>query len=392
MKIIVGIDPGVTTAVAIFDLNGNLIEVFSKKGMNKGEIVKRILKVGVPLVISADKKKLPKLIDEISSALCTMSYTPKHDLSVKKKMELSKKFKPRNAHERDALASALYFLKKNKRKFSEIDRVLESMDLQKYSEHVKELILLGKAKSLSDALEKVLGDTKIITKKKPKITEKKISKDEKLKSLERSYEIAKEYIEKLERRVRELEEQKEFLLKEKLEESKKIRKELMRDKEIELRDNIINNLRKELEKERKAREELERKIEILEEERLVEAQGFLPVIKIHEFSKESIFSVKNIYRIFNRVLYFESPCRGKIVAKYLVSLRPRLVIGDFGKEESEILEQAGVPVIPKNLVKNNLAPFKRFFGIEKDVIENILKKERKNKFVKWLEAYKKRFL
>ncbi len=393
MKIVVGLDPGITTGIAIFSLKGELKEVFSKKGMSKPEIVRFILSRGSPVVIATDKKKIPKLVEEIASALAVPVFSPEEDLKVKEKNELAKELKPKSSHERDAIAAGLYFFKKHKRKFREIERTLESMGLEMHIDRVKELLIKGKAKNLSQALELALGEKIEIKKEKvrkpAKMERKKIKKD-KLKELERKYEIAQEYIEKLQKRVKELEEQKNKLLEERLKESKEIRESVLREKEIELRDNIIRNLRAELEKEKKLRKMLEEKLDMLEEERVIEARGLVPIVKIHEFSREAIHEVREKYKIFNRVLYFELPCRGTGVAKYLASLHPKAVIGDFGEEERKILEWKNVLVLNKSSLV--LESFKHFMAVERNVLENIARKESKKSFLEWLEEYKKRFL
>lgn len=392
MKIVVGIDPGITTAIAIFDLNGELKEVFSKKGMSKPEIVRFILSRGSPVIIATDKKSIPKMISEIASALSIPVFAPSEDLKVKEKVSLIKNIKVKSSHERDAVAAGLYFFKKYSRKFREIDNILEKMNMEMHAEKVKELLIKGKARNLSEALESILG--RAVEIKKPKRKKKKApveKKEDKLKILERRYEIAQEYIKKLEKRVKELEEQKKMLIEERLKESKEIRESVLKSKEIELRDNIIRNLRIELEKERELRKQVEEKLEILEEERIIEARGYIPVVRIPEFSRESIAMTKEKFRIFNRAVIFETPCRGTTVAKYLSTLRPRIVIGNFGVEEKHILEEAGIHVIEKNSLPE-IEKFKNFYGIEKGIFDNILKKERKKSLIEWLEAYRKRFL
>ncbi len=393
MKIVVGLDPGITTGIAVFSLKGELKEVFSKKGMSKPEIVRFILSRGSPVVIATDKKKIPKLVEEIASALAVPVFSPEEDLKVKEKNELAKELKPKSSHERDAIAAGLYFFKKNKRKFREIERVLESMGLEMHADRVKELLIKGEAKNLSHALELALGEKVEIKKgeaRKREGKKKEKPRKDKLEELERKYEIAQEYIKKLQKRVKELEEQKSKLLEERLKESREIRESVLKEKEIEFRDSIIRNLRAELEKERELRRMLEERLEILEEERVIEARGLVPVVRIREFSREAIQEAKEKYKIFNRVLFFELPCRGIGVAKYLASLCPKAVIGDFGESERETLEERNILVIPKTRI--SLEAFKHFMGIERGVLEEIAKNERKKGFMEWLERYKKRFL
>ncbi len=399
MKVIVGIDPGLTTGIAIFDLSGNLINLYSKKGMGKAEIVKYILSFGTPIIITTDKKMAPKMLEEISSALSSIVFAPKEDLSVKLKKELTEKFSPKNTHERDALASGLYFFKKHKRKLNEIDRVLEEMNLSNYSDKIKELILTGKAKNLTAAIETIFGEQQgkeLIKERKKEKKRVQISKEdecrEKLARLERSYEISKEYIEKLEKRIKELEEQKKLLMDERLNESREIREKVMRDKEIEFRENIIKNLRKELEMERTMRKQLEEKLKMLDEERYLAANNLEPIIKIKQFNRESILQAKETFRIYNKGVIFESTCKGTTTAKYLVSLRPKFVIGEFGKEEKKIIEENGIPVISRKEIEEDLVELNNFYGIDKNLLSEILKTEKKKSFLEWLDDYKKRFL
>ncbi len=398
MKTVVGIDPGITTAIAVFTLNGDFLGVFSKKGMSKAEVVRKILEYGSPIAICTDKKNIPKLVEEIASTLGAFVYGPDEDLKVKEKKEFSAQFKPRNTHERDAIAACLHFFKKHSKKFARIDNILKNMKLEHHSEKVKELILKGESSNISEALEKILGKTMEIrlSVKPHKVESKHVRKRdalrEEIEALQRKLEVAQEYIRKLETRVKELEEQKRILLRERLEESKEIRERVLRDKEIELRENIIRNLRKELENERKIRQQLEKKVKLLEEEKYIEAKGMIPVIKIETFSRECLENAKNSFRVFNKVLYFYAPCRGKTLAKYLAALKPRAVIGEFGEEEREILEENGVMVIPKDEIKDRLVEFSEFFAITTEDLEKIAKEEKKKSFLKWLEAYKRRFL
>ena len=395
MKTVVGIDPGITTAIAVFDLQGNLIEVFSKKGMNKAEVVRKILERGSPVVITCDKKRVPGMIEEIAHALNIMVFSPEEDLKVREKVELSRDYRVGNAHERDAVASCAYFFKKYRRKFNEIDKTLERMGLKAHAERVKEMILLGRARNLSDAIEKITGNEAMDVRRKLEEGRKereRVEKEERTKALERSYEIAREYIEKLERRLKQVEEQRARLQKERSEENAELRMKVMKEREIELRDRIIENLRKELEEERRKRKFLEEKMEILEEERAIEAQGLLPVVRIPKFTQEEIFKVKEKYRIYNRFVLVEGTGKSKTAAKYLANLKPRGVIGDFSPEVLEIFEHAGIAVAPAKKVRNELSEFRHFFAAEREKMEKIFSEERKSRFAGWLEAYKKRFL
>ena len=56
--LIVGIDPGITTGIAILDLYGNVVKVCSKRNMGKNEIIRTITNFGHPLIITSDVNPL----------------------------------------------------------------------------------------------------------------------------------------------------------------------------------------------------------------------------------------------------------------------------------------------------------------------------------------------
>ena len=58
--IIVGLDPGIKTGIALIDLNGNLIITKSSKNFSKSKISEFILNFGNPIIFSCDVSPLPK--------------------------------------------------------------------------------------------------------------------------------------------------------------------------------------------------------------------------------------------------------------------------------------------------------------------------------------------
>ncbi|HZD43509.1 MAG TPA: DUF460 domain-containing protein, partial [Methanomicrobiales archaeon] len=52
--IIVGIDPGTTTAIAALDLDGNLMDLSSSRQMTMSDIIEHLYHIGKPLVVASD--------------------------------------------------------------------------------------------------------------------------------------------------------------------------------------------------------------------------------------------------------------------------------------------------------------------------------------------------
>ncbi|MFA6224605.1 MAG: DUF460 domain-containing protein [Methanoregula sp.] len=118
--LIVGIDPGTTTAFAALDLEGNLLHLQSSWQMNMGDVIEALYKVGKPLIIASDVQNMPFSVEKIRRAFSAISYTPKQDVSVETKRELAAPFPYGNDHERDALSAALDAYRQYRHKFQNL--------------------------------------------------------------------------------------------------------------------------------------------------------------------------------------------------------------------------------------------------------------------------------
>lgn len=107
MKLIVGIDPGTTVGWALLDLDGSLVECRSKRNFSLDSLVKHVSARGSVLMVGCDKAKIPAFVQDFATKFHARVLFPKKDLSVAEKRELTRGCSFANAHERDALASAL---------------------------------------------------------------------------------------------------------------------------------------------------------------------------------------------------------------------------------------------------------------------------------------------
>ena len=120
--LIVGIDPGTTTAFAALDLDGNLIHLQSSRQMNMSGVVESLYRVGKPLIIASDVHDMPYSVEKIRRAFSAVAYTPRQDTSVSTKMELTADYQYGNDHERDALSAALDAYRQYRNKFQNLSR------------------------------------------------------------------------------------------------------------------------------------------------------------------------------------------------------------------------------------------------------------------------------
>ncbi len=129
--LIVGVDIGTTSSVAVLNLSGNLLDVTSSRDVGVDNLVSYIEKHGIPAIVASDVSKPPKSIQKIASSFGARVHAPRTPLSIDDKRILTKKFNIKNAHERDALASALFAFKKVKNILRKADK-LGLNDSRKY--------------------------------------------------------------------------------------------------------------------------------------------------------------------------------------------------------------------------------------------------------------------
>ncbi len=120
--LIVGIDPGVTTAVVMIGLDGKLVEARSKKFFSFNEIISCISATGEPVIVSSDVNPPPKLVQRVASAFGARLHHPPQIVAASKKLLIGKSLSQKlNDHERDAYAAAVIAFERFKEDFDKID-------------------------------------------------------------------------------------------------------------------------------------------------------------------------------------------------------------------------------------------------------------------------------
>lgn len=117
--LIIGIDPGNTSAVAALNLDGELEFLVSRKEFSHDEIIREIVDSGYPVVIATDRAEIPSTVNKIASSVGAMKFTPENNLSRQRKNELGK---GENSHEKDAHASALHAYKRLNKQIRKINK------------------------------------------------------------------------------------------------------------------------------------------------------------------------------------------------------------------------------------------------------------------------------
>lgn len=115
--LIVGIDPGNTSAVAAINLDGELELLESQREFPRSEIIQRIIENGKPVIVASDTGKMPSNVEKVASSLGAKKFTPEEDLERRRKEELGR---GENSHEKDAVASAMHAYKNLQREIRKI--------------------------------------------------------------------------------------------------------------------------------------------------------------------------------------------------------------------------------------------------------------------------------
>ena len=274
--LIVGIDPGTTMAIAALDLDGNLLHLASSRQMNMSDVIESLYKVGKPLIVASDVQEMPYSVEKIRRAFSAIAYSPKLDMSVDAKMDLSSPFPYANDHERDALSAALEAYRQYRNKFQNLaKRVPPGHDL----DEVRARVIRG------HALEQVLGDLKV----KPVAPESAepavvidAKRDERVRVLDGMVKRLRTFVAELQEAVKEREYEIHRL-------QTRLRRihtardtQLAKDTGIVKRDAIIQSLKKRLRREERHSKTLSKRLARIKESEEIAMEGEAVPLKVME--------------------------------------------------------------------------------------------------------------
>jgi predicted RNase H-like nuclease (RuvC/YqgF family) len=346
---IVGIDFGITTGVAILDIQGKVLLIDSKREMKKEEIVKTIIKFGKPLIIASDVNPLPKSVEDIVNEFGSKAFFPENSLSVEEKNELTKEYSKilKNDHEKDALAAALKAWKSYREIFEKISIAYENAILK---------IFRKESENIESAIRDALKE-KFIPEREVKL-EEEYKKE--IKSLEKKVREKENEIKRLQFECRRL---------------AKSLKSLPRENFL-FKNKTIENLEKEIEKLKQANE-------FLKKERELEIEGFYPVIELKKEDFLNLHEIDKKISLKNRIIFCDETEKIDLLNTFRIKA---LLLSKPPK--SEVVGKVEFPILVWD-------KFENLFGIKcvkKNEIEEKIKSAKKLGLVEWLKKYRKRKL
>jgi predicted RNase H-like nuclease (RuvC/YqgF family) len=373
--IIVGIDPGTTTAIAVLTLDGELRMLHSSRTISIPQVIEMIAEQGRPLVIASDVFPTPNAVEKIRRAFNAVSSSPFEVLSAQSKIEFATPYGYSNNHERDAIAAAVSFFRKNKNKLEQIrKKIPPGVD----ASEVIAQVVRGKS------MEAVISGLTSPGIKEPHTHEVPEKRGEEAFNLRGS-------IKKYEDIIGEMKDQQAFFKNELAIKNENIRgleeiikkqrsevyKKLKKDKTIQIKDMDIQRLQDKISEKNKRISDLNERIHKLKRVRRLEISGrVLPVKIIYSFTKDSILKTQETVGIKKDdiILLKDASGGGTITAEMIADfgVRALIVCNEMSHAAEEELFNLGVPVLRAQDVKVQFDTTEDLAVIDPEDIKNAI--------------------
>ncbi|MEA2070524.1 MAG: DUF460 domain-containing protein [Asgard group archaeon] len=367
--IIVGIDPGHNTGVAILNFRGKILLLENMKSSARGDVIRKITLEGDPVLIAADVTPPPKFVEKLSKMLNAGLYYPNRLLSSDEKMQLvmdftkETKVKVKGAHKKDALAAAIKAYNKYKETFEKINQELSEPDEYPLRNKVKKLVLKEEA-NIQEAIKQIKKEQEkperpvLEQEEKEILTEKERKQQEKIEAQRELINRQMTQIDNLEdqnddlyHQVKDLQDEKKELEKSLTKARNKRNQEIRKDQAVKIRDDELRFLRgkvrkleEELEKYKKIIGDLKRMI-VMSSDKIV-----VPMKVIYEFSREGILETIERMNIEpHDVVFLVDPSGGgQNTAEMLIDREVKAVIcnkKNISDPAMEAFIKADIPVL-----------------------------------------------
>ena len=347
--LIVGIDPGTTTAFAALDLDGNLLHLQSSRQMNMGDVIESLYKVGKPLIIASDVQDMPFSVEKIRRAFSAVAYTPKQDVSVETKLELSAPFSYGNDHERDALSAALDAYRQYRHKFQNLlKRIPPGHDL----DEVRARVIRGQ--SLEHALAEMSGGEIPATQREAPPARVDEKHDERVRVLDGMVKRLRTFVAELQEEIKSQNYEIRRL-------QARIRKvqtnrdsELAKDAEVVKKDEAIQSLKKHLRKEERLNRNLAKRLARIKQFAELSIDGEVVPVKVMDtLTKDGIRKLFDDVGIDEGDVVFVTRIDGwgRSVVKDLAEMRVKAVVAGsvvLARSDPRLIpsfRDAGVPLL-----------------------------------------------
>jgi predicted RNase H-like nuclease (RuvC/YqgF family) len=359
--VLVGIDPGTTTAVAVVDLDGNVLDVLSTRTADTAEVIEWIIERGRPVVVAADVEPMPETVEKIRRSFDAAGWIPSSDLPVDEKQHRTRDHDYDNDHERDAMAAALYAFDDHEDQF---DRIAAKVPPSEDRGEVTARVVAGED-TVETALAALSEDEDADEEETEHSPRELTAEEKRIKQLESQVERLEAHVEDLNDTI-ESKEGRIGQLKGELEEARsEERREVRERREVSRLERENSRLERELEERDEEIEELEGKLERLKQlwkldhsnfsDVSEKKAGLTPVKPIEKFTNEAIDEAHESFGLATDDVVFlrDASGAGRSTAERLAEVDPQVVlVGEGGLSDvaDRVLFENEIPVGPADEV------------------------------------------
>ncbi|UPM42077.1 DUF460 domain-containing protein [Halocatena salina] len=358
--VLVGIDPGTTTGIAIVGLGGTVLDVSSTRTGDTADVIEWIIERGRPIVVAADVTPIPETVEKIRRSFDAAAWTPERDLPIDRKQHRTRENSYDNDHERDAMAAALFAFDDHEDQF---ERIAQKIPARLDRGAVTARVVAGE-----ESVETVVADltddegssdtdtTDESPERSPE--EKEIKRlNERIERLESHIETLEETIDSKDERIAEYERE--------LSDARRAERRKARKNEAVTRlERKTEQHQQTIERQSEEIDTLDSKLERLKELWKIdhsnfadvseEKQGLVPVKTVDQFTMRAIERADEQYGLIpdDVILLRDASGAGKSTAQRLADCEPRLVLRQGGLSDvaDEVLFDHDIPIAPAEVV------------------------------------------
>jgi len=358
--VVVGIDPGTTTAVAVVGLEGEVLDVLSTRTADTAAVTEWIIERGRPILVAADVTPMPETVEKIRRSFDAAGWTPDRDLPVDVKQHRTREEGYDNDHERDAIAAAFGAYDAHADQF---DRIAAKVPPRQDLGSVLARVVAG-----GESVESVLADLREDGddgEDDHEHVERELTEEERrIRRLEGQVERLQNHVETLEGTIEEKDERIAELDAELSEARKQERREARERREVTRLERENERLERELEAQQETVAELEGKLERLKAlwkldhsdfaDVSEKKAGLVPVKVVEQFTRDAIEDADERFGLAadDVILLRDASGAGRSTAQRLADVEPRVVLrnGQLSEMADRVLFEHDVPVAPAELV------------------------------------------
>jgi predicted RNase H-like nuclease (RuvC/YqgF family) len=367
--LIVGVDPGISTAVALIDIHGRFINAVSRRGFDRSEVIEFIRQHGVPVLVATDVRPAPDFVKKLASTLGVPVYEPPASLTVEEKRSIFESYTqkyPRlrriaDSHIRDALAAAIKAYMSYEPKFRQIDSYTSKIGLEINIDAVKADVIRGA--TIAEAVERAINQlltgvtphTYLVRRVRREAGGQQARQEQKeepareqdrlrmeIEKLRAENRVLRDRLEELVETIRRLESEYRLF---KMEHNQLLEK----DREVARLANEVALLRSELEKERQRVERLKKTLQNYSEALMLVAKGLaVPILAVEELDSRSFERIKSTARMYGKLavkVNTFNPVQWRLRGGELRDAILAILLPESQMKYRDVIEDSGIPAL-----------------------------------------------